>query len=81
MGGVEEVTVSGKPNAITGQMVTARVKLATGETVKEFRKRMRRFCSDHLAEFKIPHKVVLVDEPLHSERFKKMRREQPEDSP
>ena len=41
---------------------------------------MRLFCGDHLAEFKIPQKVILVDEPLHSGRFKKMRREGTESS-
>jgi acyl-coenzyme A synthetase/AMP-(fatty) acid ligase len=75
MEGVAEITVSGERNPITGQMVTARVRLTTGETLPEFRKRMRVYCRDRLAPFKIPQKVLLVDEALHGERFKKMRRE------
>jgi len=74
MEGVKDVTVGSEPNPITGQIVTARVKLATGESLPEFRKRMRLFCRDKLPLFKIPQKVVLVDEAMHGERFKKMRR-------
>jgi len=74
MEGVKDVTVGSEPNPISGQIVTARVKLATGESLPEFRKRMRLFCRDKLPLFKIPQKVVLVDEAMHGERFKKMRR-------
>ncbi len=74
MEGVKDVTVSGETNPITGHMVTARLRLTTTETLSEFRKRMRLFCRDKLPAFKIPQKVVLVDEEMHGERFKKMRR-------
>ncbi len=74
MEGVKDVTVGGETNPITGQMVTARLRLTSTETLSEFRKRMRLFCRDKLPAFKIPQKVVLVDQEMHSERFKKMRR-------
>jgi len=74
MEGVKDVTVSGEANPITGQMVTARIKLSTAETLSEFRKRMRLFCADKLPAFKIPQKVTLVNDAMHGERFKKMRR-------
>ena len=74
MEGVEDVAVSGEPHPITGQIVRARVKLSTPETLTEFRARMRRFCQDKLPRFAIPQKVELVAESLHGERFKKMRR-------
>jgi hypothetical protein len=35
---------------------------------------MRLFCADKLPAFKIPQKVALVDDAMHGERFKKMRR-------
>ncbi|MDX2240333.1 MAG: fatty acid--CoA ligase family protein [Leptolyngbyaceae cyanobacterium bins.302] len=73
--GVEDVAVNAEPSPITGQMVKARVKLSTGESVADFRKRMWVFCQDKLPKFKIPQKVVLVTETMHSDRFKKMRRE------
>ncbi len=76
MDGVGDVIVRGEPNAITGQMVTAEVKVTTGESVQEFRKRMRAFCKNRLALFKIPQKVVLVDRSLHGGRFKKLRKTQ-----
>lgn len=74
MDGVEDVAVKGESNPITGQMVVAKVKLRTGESIADFRKRMRVYCGDKLARFKIPQKVVLVTDSLHGERFKKMRR-------
>ncbi len=73
MDGVEDAIVTGAPNSITGHMVEARVKLSTGETLPEFRRRMQAFCRDRLARYKIPQKVTLVENSLHSERFKKLR--------
>jgi acyl-CoA synthetase (AMP-forming)/AMP-acid ligase II len=75
MPGVEDVTVSAEPHAITGQLVKARVKLANGESLGEFRRRMVTFCRDRLAGYKIPQKVVLVENAMHGERFKRMRRD------
>lgn len=74
MDGVEDISVIGKTNSITGQIVQAKVKLSTGESVGQFRRRLREFCKDKLASYKIPQKVVLVEENMHGERFKKMRR-------
>jgi acyl-CoA synthetase (AMP-forming)/AMP-acid ligase II len=73
MEGVEGVIVTAESNPITGQMVKARVKLHTGETLSAFRKRMQLFCQDRLPRFKIPQKVIIVTEEIHGERFKKMR--------
>jgi acyl-CoA synthetase (AMP-forming)/AMP-acid ligase II len=53
--------------------VKATVRLSTGESPAEFRKRMREFCADKLASFKVPQKVEIVSESLHGERFKKLR--------
>lgn len=73
MDGVEEVVVNGAAHPLTGNIVVARVKLSTDESLPEFRKRMRTFCSGQLTRFKIPQKVTIVEEGLHGERFKKMR--------
>jgi hypothetical protein len=54
-------------------MVQASVKLNSDETLSDFRKRMRTFCKDKLASFKIPQKVILTDHAFHGGRFKKMR--------
>jgi acyl-coenzyme A synthetase/AMP-(fatty) acid ligase len=74
MVGVEDVAVCAERNPITGQIVQAKVKLTTGETAAQFRKRMWTFCQDQLPKFKIPQKVVVVSETMHGERFKKVRR-------
>jgi acyl-CoA synthetase (AMP-forming)/AMP-acid ligase II len=74
MEGVEDVAVTGQPNPISGQIVYARVRLSTSESLAEFRNRMRAFCQGKLARFAIPQKVELVEQSLHGERFKKMRR-------
>lgn len=73
MDGVDEVAVASEPNPITGQTVTARVKLSTAETLPEFRKRMREFCKSRLRPNQIPQKVLLVADDMHSSRFKKLR--------
>lgn len=73
MDGVDEVAVTAQPNPITGQTVTARVKLSTGETLPEFRKRMREFCKSRLRPSQVPQQVLLVADDMHSPRFKKLR--------
>ncbi len=73
MDGVEDVAVSAEPNSIAGQIVTARVKLTTGEKVSDFRRRMHTFCRGRLPKFKIPQKIILVGELMHGDRFKKIR--------
>src|SRR6195256_3772771 len=73
MPGVQSVTVSGEPHPITGQIVTARVKLDNSEPLSAFRKRMFEHCKNALPRFKIPQKVVIVSEDMHGERFKTVR--------
>ncbi|MFS0822756.1 ANL family adenylate-forming protein [Bacillus sp. 1P02SD] len=74
MEGVQEVAVSSEPSPITGHIVKAVVKISTEENISEFRKRMYKFCADKLPIYKIPQKLVLVDDWIHNDRFKKMRR-------
>ena len=74
MEGVEDVAVTGQPHPMTGQIVFARVKLTTGESLAQFRARMRQFCQEKLPRYAVPQKVELVADSLHGERFKKMRR-------
>jgi len=73
--GVEDVTVSGEPNPLTGMLVRARVKLAAPEPLPEFRRRMQAHCRGRLPAYKIPQKVELVEAAMHGERFKRMRRD------
>ncbi|MGH2547497.1 MAG: AMP-binding enzyme, partial [Actinomycetota bacterium] len=75
MDGVEDVTVSGEPNALVGQIVAARVKLSPTEPADGFRNRLRHFCKGKLEPFKVPQRIELVDHPLHGARYKKLRSE------
>jgi acyl-CoA synthetase (AMP-forming)/AMP-acid ligase II len=71
---VEDAAVYAEPNPLTGQTVAATIKLQHVESVPQFKIRMRRFCKDLLAPYQIPTRVRFTSEPLHSERFKRMRR-------
>ena len=73
MNGVEDAIVSAAPNAITGQMVVAKVKLTEIEDISLFRKRMREHCKGKLERFKIPQKIAFLENNTHSNRFKKLR--------
>lgn len=75
MDGVADVAVTGEANPIMGQIVKARVRIVTGESLGEFRTRMYRFCRGKLAKYKIPQKVEFASAGFHGGRFKKMRRE------
>ncbi|MEM7532658.1 MAG: long-chain fatty acid--CoA ligase [Chloroflexota bacterium] len=73
MDGVVEVVVKGEQNPITGNIVTAKVRLATEESLRSFRSRLHAFCKGKLEPYKIPMRIRLAEEALHSTRFKKVR--------
>jgi acyl-CoA synthetase (AMP-forming)/AMP-acid ligase II len=73
MENVEDVVVTGEPSPVTGQIVRASIKLKTSEELSMLRKRMKEFCKDKLARYKVPQKVVIMEQLSHGERFKKMR--------
>ncbi len=74
MDGVLDVTVSSRENPITGNIVVATFHLSAEEKLSDFRVRMRRYCQHRMPSYMVPQKVVLSDQELHSERFKKRRR-------
>lgn len=74
MENVQDATVTGEANPITGQIVRARVNLFEPEEADAFRRRMRVFCRERLASYKIPVKVEITSREQYSARFKKMRR-------
>jgi len=71
---VEDVLVYGESNPIMGSTVCAIVKLQRNMPLTEFKTLMRVYCKNRLDPYKIPVKVKLSNEPLHSSRFKKKRR-------
>jgi hypothetical protein len=58
-----------------GQVVQARISLYKPEDPDALTDRLRKFCLQHLARYKMPTKFVIVsEEEQRSERFKKIRR-------
>jgi acyl-CoA synthetase (AMP-forming)/AMP-acid ligase II len=73
MDNVEEVTVSGRPNPVTGAVVAARFTLRHPEDATSLRRRTRAFCQGRLERFKVPVVVEIAEAVQHSARFKKRR--------
>lgn len=71
---VEDCTVYGENNPITGQMVVAKVLYKDKEIkLSELKKRVVAFCSDKIARYKVPAKVLKMTEAEFTDRFKKKR--------
>ena len=73
MSDLMDCLVYGETNPITGQMVVAKVLFKDVMKASEAKKRIVQFCSGKLDKYKIPAKVVLMNESEYSERFKKKR--------
>jgi acyl-CoA synthetase (AMP-forming)/AMP-acid ligase II len=73
MPNVRDAVVVGEKNPLTGHIVVARLNLFEPETIGTLRRRMREFCRERLAPFKIPSKIEIVTDEQYSQRFKKMR--------
>ncbi len=70
---IEDCIVFGETNAITGQMVVAKVLFNQEIKVLEAKKLITLYCQDKLDRFKIPAKIILLNKSEFSERFKKNR--------
>lgn len=70
---VVDATVLGVANAITGQVVCATVLLAPGVDPRSAVRAIRTHCSARLERFKVPARIEIAGDELHSERFKKRR--------
>jgi acyl-CoA synthetase (AMP-forming)/AMP-acid ligase II len=70
---VVEVQVRGEPHPFTGQVVTATVRLRPDADVSGITRRVRMHCRARLAAYKVPVKVRVVEEALHTVRHKKVR--------
>ena len=71
---IRDVAVLGEKNALTGQIVVARVNLDEPEPLATLRRRIRDHSRGKLAPYKIPVRIEIVDRPQFNARFKKMRR-------
>ncbi len=73
MDNIRDAKVKGKPNPITGNIVTVEVLLQEPEDPQLLRKRIRTFCRGKLAPYKIPATVEICSSEFYGERFKKKR--------
>jgi long-chain acyl-CoA synthetase len=72
---VQEAAVYGVKHPLLGQVVHARISLYQPEDVNALNNRLRKFCLEHLARYKMPTRFIVVAEnEQHSERYKKIRR-------
>lgn len=71
---VTEAVVVGEVHPLIGQIVVARVALTVPEPIDMLRSRVRKACLARLAAYKVPTKVLLLDQNAYSVRFKKMRK-------
>ncbi len=70
---VLDVVVRGKPNPITGQIVTATFQLKEYEDDKAFRKRVMAYCKDQLEPYKIPKMIYISESGFIGANLKKQR--------
>jgi acyl-CoA synthetase (AMP-forming)/AMP-acid ligase II len=70
---VKDVTVRGKPNPITGEVVVAKITPTRTENPELFRRRIRKFCQTRLERYKMPAVIEIVEADHHGVRFKKSR--------
>jgi acyl-CoA synthetase (AMP-forming)/AMP-acid ligase II len=76
-GNVRDVTVSGRPNPVTGHVVIARVSPIEPETPAALAARLRTFCASRLERFKVPVHIDVDESAHHNDRFKKARVSRP----
>lgn len=70
---VEEAAVGAIEHALMGQVVGARVRLTSEESIREFKIKMRRHCRGRLPNYAIPAKLELTRQPLVTDRLKRRR--------
>jgi len=71
---IDDVTVSGERNILTGEVVVARVSTSRDLPPRDVKARVRAACAAQLSEYKVPAKVVVNRGVEYSPRFKKVRR-------
>jgi long-chain acyl-CoA synthetase len=70
---VHEVVVYGEPNAIVGHIVCAKVSLVGSPDQRTVVRQIKMHCRDRLQAYKVPVRISIVEEKLHTDRAKKMR--------
>jgi acyl-CoA synthetase (AMP-forming)/AMP-acid ligase II len=71
---IKDVAIFAEKHNMTGNIVVAKVLLNEPESLESIKKRIRRICLTKLSSFKVPTKIIVSDDLLHSSRQKKIRR-------
>jgi len=69
--GVIDSTVFARENAITGQIVCAKIVIEKELDLKDFKQKIKRICAKRLDRYKIPAKIIFSEEIQTTDRFKK----------
>jgi len=70
---VKDVTVYGRPNPITGEIVAAKITPLVPEDPDALRRRIRQLCHTRLERYKVPAVIDVIVEDHYGARFKKAR--------
>lgn len=73
MDNVLDVMVYKEKNPITGHIVCAKICLQKAEDKKLFKKRLKNYCQERLATYKIPIRITITTDYQLTNRFKKIR--------
>lgn len=76
MDNIRDATVYGIKHPIMGNIVAANVSLFEAADLAGLKRRVRAFCREKLASYKIPLKIEIVSPAQFTARYKKMRRAQ-----
>lgn len=70
---IADCLVYGEENAITGHNVAAKVVPSSEQDPRKLKRLIKRHCRAQLSPYKVPVRIVLLDEAIFGERFKKLR--------
>jgi acyl-coenzyme A synthetase/AMP-(fatty) acid ligase len=71
--GVKDVIVYSEKHPITGNIVCAKINVDGIGDERAYIKELKQYCKQSLQSFKVPVKIQVIGETLHSNRFKKQR--------
>ena len=70
---VKDVSIFSEKNALVGNIICANIILIENEDRDVFKERMTNFLLNKISKYKIPVKVNISSEVVHTTRFKKKR--------
>ncbi len=72
---IKDATVYGEKNPILGNIVYAKIQLEKNNNDNmNIDNDIKSFCTKYLERYKVPVKIFIIDEELHTDRFKKKRK-------